>query len=121
MYSKRINSTLRIRMVILTDEEEISLVGRDITVILIDPRGNKTFVEDFSIGGENDNEISFIFEGKDQTITGTYRVDVFENYKKEMMTALDSDVFALVPRTAQEKKNDDGLASAIIDLSLKRN
>jgi len=120
MYSKRIYTTLEIKMAVLTEGESISLLGRDITVILVDPRGNKTFIEDFSIGGEDENEITFIYEGKDQKYTGRYRVDVFENYMKEMMSALDSDVFDIVPRTKQEKKGE-GFAKAVIDLSLDKN
>ncbi len=113
---QRLGTSLEINVEILTAGEATSLEGRDITVMLRDPSGTKSEITDYTIGGEDDNVITFTFEGMDQTLTGIYAVEVYENYQQEDMATLDMDAFMLVGRS-RLVSDDNDLATAVINLS----
>lgn len=113
MRKKRINSTLQLRLSVLTGGESVSLEGRDIKVFLVDPRGNK-FEQDFQASG---NVVTFVYEGKEQFFTGIYRTEIYENYMEDNMASLDVDCFEIVPRTKMENDDIDDLAIETIDIS----
>ena len=113
MRKKRINSTLQLRISVLTGGESRSLEGRDIKVFLVDPRGNQ-FEPDFRV---ESNVITYVYEGKVQEFTGVYRTEIYENYMEDNMASLDVDCFELVPRTKMENDDIDDLAIETIDIS----
>lgn len=116
MRKKRINSTLQLRISVLTGGESRSLEGRDIKVFLVDPRGNQ-FEPDFRV---ESNIITYVYEGKVQKFTGVYRTEIYENYMEDNMASLDVDCFELVPRTKMENDDIDDLAIETIDISVEK-
>lgn len=113
---QRLGTSLEINVEILTAGEATSLEGRDITVMLKDPSGTKTEITDYTIGGDDDNVITFAYEGMNQKLTGIYAVEVYENYQQEDMATLDTDAFMLVGRS-RLVSDDNDLATAVINLS----
>lgn len=75
----RIGNEIQIRWPILTNGEEQTLDGRDLTLILSDQWGNDRQVKTFGTEG---NVIVFTFLASDQFKTGIYRLTLFENMGK---------------------------------------
>lgn len=113
---ERINTTLQVNISVKTGDEDVSLEGRDISVILRDPRRTPFRISDFSISGENENVISFVYQGRDQRYPGLYTVEIYENYMQDDMSSLDMDGFVLTPRT-KGTVSSSGIASAVISLT----
>ena len=95
---------------VLTRGDAVSLVGRDITIMLVDPNERKTPVS-FTVGGVDNNIATFVVEGTSQTATGTYRAEVYENYRGTAMAVYDCDIFVLVARTEYENDGNEGVSS----------
>lgn len=90
---------VRITIPLLTDGQERDIGERDIRVQIIYPNGEKIFHE-FST---NDNAITFVFAGTEQTIYGSYSLRIWENYDKNGQCLVDAnDAFALVISTDDE-------------------
>lgn len=111
---RRLGTTLRPRIPVLTHGEPLALNGRDITVMLIDPLGQSTQVE-FTV--TDGNVVSFTYEGKVQQELGTYRVEIYENKDQDGQKVFDLDVFTLVPRSRMQTDGSDHLAEPGIDIS----
>lgn len=101
MESKRIHKDLRLLWSdIKTNGKFVSLNGRDLKLVMTDPKGGKvemplTVVDDYSIESH--------FYGKDHKYCGTYSLTIWENLGKIGQTALDrTKAFRLVPSTARE-------------------
>ena len=82
----RIGNEIQIRWPILTNGEEQTLDGRDLTLILSDQWGNDRQVKTFGTEG---NVIVFTFLASDQFKTGIYRLTLFENMGKAHQLATD--------------------------------
>ena len=111
---RRLGTTLRPHIPVLTHGNPLALDGRDITVLLIDPLGSSTQV-DFTV--TNGNVVSFTYEGKVQQELGTYRVEIYENKDQDGQKVFDLDVFTLVPRSRMETEDIGHLADVDIDIS----
>lgn len=106
MKSKRIGKDLRfLWRNIKTNDEFVSLNGRDLTLIMTDPKGGTmqmpfTVVEDYNVETH--------FYGKDHKHLGNYMLTLWENYGKIGQTALDrKNAFRLVPTTDLERDDDE--------------
>lgn len=106
----RIGNTVTVVLPVLTRGDAVSLVGRDITIMLVDPNDVKTPVS-FTIGGVDNNIATFVVEGTSQSATGTYRAEVYENYRGTAMAVYDCDIFVLVARTEYENDGNEGVSS----------
>ena len=106
----RIGNTVTVVLPVLTRGDAVSLVGRDITIMLVDPNDVKTPVS-FNVGGVDNNIATFVVEGTSQTATGTYRAEVYENYRGTAMAVYDCDIFVLVARTEYENDGNEGVSS----------
>ena len=106
----RIGNTVTVVLPVLTRGDAVSLVGRDITIMLVDPNERKTPVS-FTIGGVSNNIATFVVEGTSQSATGTYRAEVYENYRGTAMAVYDCDIFVLVARTEYENDGNEGVSS----------
>ena len=111
----RIGNTITVSFPVFTGGEAVSLLGRLISVVLIDPRGEKKNIE-FELDEDNLHIVRFVVEGIDQTYTGIYRVIVCENAELKSQTLFDKKVFNLVSETDKENF-DDGLAVKNLELS----
>lgn len=105
MESKRIGKDLRLLWKnIKTNGEFVSLNGRDLTLIMTDPKGSQiemplTVVDDYNIESH--------FYGTDHKHLGNYKLTLWENYKKRGQTALDrTNAFRLVPSTELERDDE---------------
>lgn len=117
MKSYRINKDITNRLKVTTNKEQVALSGRDITVHLVDPRGQATAMP-FTI--VDDVKLEFVFYGTMHKHLGTYAIVVWENYMKVGMTAVDKlDAFGLVPNTDMEGGEDpEGLDTEVNELEL---
>lgn len=102
----RIGITLQCNINVFSNGEATSLEGRDITVLLVNPRGVRERVNATFSG----NVASFIYEGKFQKYTGMYRVEVFENFEGTSQSVFDKDAFELVSRSWME---EDGIGDLV--------
>ena len=103
----RFGKDIAIKWAITTNGEDVSLVGRDLKLLLIDPNGREIEM-DFTVGGENGNELTFSFFGIKHTCTGTYRLTLWENYHKVGQTAVDkTNAFRIVATTDLEGADPD--------------
>lgn len=110
----RIGKDIKISWKILTNGEEVSLVGRNLLLVLIDPLRQKHIV-DFQL---KENEISFVFRGVDQKHTGAYSLTLWENYEETGQTVVDyCEAFQLVATTCQESEGVSSLSSVQLTLS----
>lgn len=105
MESKRIGKDLRlIWRDIKTNGEFVSLNGRDLTLIMTDPKGVQiemplTVVDDYNIESH--------FYGKDHKHLGNYKLTLWENHGNIGQTALDRTMaFRLVPSTELERDDE---------------
>lgn len=112
----RIKNTIGVAAEVLTDGNEVSLVGRDIHVLLTDPRG-ASFEMPWHIDEEHNNVVRFNYEGTDQQWTGTYRVEVWENKGNRSQAIFDKEAFTLVPRTELADDIADNLATYQVQLT----
>ena len=106
MESKRIGKDLRlIWRDIKTNGEFVSLNGRDLKLIMTDPKGGQiemplTVVDDYNIESH--------FYGKDHKHLGNYKLTLWENHGNIGQTALDRTMaFRLVPSTELERSDDE--------------
>lgn len=110
----RIGKDIKISWKILTNGEIVSLVGRNLLLVLIDPLRQKRNV-DFQL---KENEISFVFRGVDQKHTGAYSLTLWENYEETGQTVVDyCEAFQLVATTCQESEGMSSLSSVQLTLS----
>lgn len=110
----RIGKDIKINWKILTNGEEVSLLGRNLLLVLIDPLRQKYNV-DFQL---KENEISFVFRGVDQKHTGAYSLTLWENYEETGQTVVDyCEAFQLVATTCQESEGVSSLSSVQLTLS----
>lgn len=106
MESKRIGKDLRlIWRDIKTNGEFVSLNGRDLKLIMTDPKGCQiemplTVVDDYNVESH--------FYGTDHKHLGNYKLTLWENYGKRGQTALDRTMaFRLVASTELERSDDE--------------
>jgi hypothetical protein len=116
IFRKRIGNTIQVAIPVLTNGEPVSLHGRDIQVILISPRGGGIPVS-WHIDTFQPNRVNLIFEGRDQTLLGTYQVKVSENLGQTSQTLFDCPVFNLVPRSSMECLPEASLSNAAIEIA----
>lgn len=103
MKSIRIGKDIAMTWVITTNGEPLSLVGRDLALCLSTPKGGHIDTE-FSIGGENNNELHFTYEGRKHQYCGNYSLTLWENYGKVGQTVVDKmNAFRLVANTDLER------------------
>lgn len=113
----RIGNTIEVGIEVLTDGEAVSLAGRDIKVLLVDPRGASIHPE-WAIDPEHENVVRFVYEGADQKLTGVYDVVIYENKGVASQTLFDKEVFQLVKSTSMENVVDmNDLAHRAVTLS----
>ena len=102
----RIGKDAHFQLKVKTNEEILTLSGRDIRVELVSPLNRKLQMK-ISITG---NIIYFDFPGIEQKELGYYRITVWENKDKVGETAHDiCDAFKIVRTTCQEDDQMDGL------------
>lgn len=82
----RIGNEIQIKWPILTNGEEESLDGRNLSLYLSDQWGNDRKVENFGTEG---NVVVFTFLASEQYKTGVYRLTLFENEGLAHQTACD--------------------------------
>lgn len=106
MESKRIGKDLRlIWRDIKTNGEFVSLNGRNLKLIMTDPKGGQiemplTVVDDYDIESH--------FYGKDHKHLGNYKLTLWENHGNIGQTALDRTMaFRLVASTELERSDDE--------------
>lgn len=112
----RIHKDITVRWRVTTAGEAAPLTGRDFAVVITDPTGRKKSVG-FAI--TDNNLITFIFAGKDQTQLGKHTASLLENAGKDGSSALDAvDFVQLVRYTSMEDftSDNDNLEVASIDL-----
>jgi hypothetical protein len=103
MKSIRIGKDIAMTWGITTNGEPLSLVGRDLALCLTTPKGGHIDTE-FSIGGENNNELHFTYEGRKHQYCGNYSLTLWENYGKVGQTVVDKmNAFRLVANTDLER------------------
>lgn len=103
MKSIRIGKDIAMTWAITTNGEPLSLVGRDLALCITTPKGGQIDTE-FTIGGENNNELHFTYEGRKHQYTGTYSLTLWENYGKVGQTVVDKmNAFRLVANTDLER------------------
>lgn len=93
-----------------TDAEGVSspydLTGKTLEVSLFNAFADGELPLDFTT---QENEITAIYRGKDQKVTGRYSIILRENNGADGMKTVDEhDAFELVCRTMDESRNDDG-------------
>lgn len=114
----RIGKDIIVQWAILTNNEPISLEGRDLKLILTTPLNKKITLE-FTVSG---NIITSKYKGVDQKILGIYNLTLWENYGKDNQSVLDyCSAFTLVPYSCMENENDVKLAQAVLQLSTQQN
>lgn len=110
----RINKDISIRWTILTNGESVSLVGRDLKLVLTDPIRRTTDME-FTVEG---NTVTTLYKGTQHKCLGDYTLTLWENYGKDGQTAADAcNAFTLVPTTCAEGGEDEGLDTGTVELS----
>ena len=110
----RINKDISIRWTILTNGESVSLVGRDLKLVLTDPIRRTTDME-FTVEG---NTVTTLYKGTQHKCLGDYTLTLWENYGKDGQTAADAcNAFTLVPTTCAEGGEDEGLDTETVELS----
>lgn len=98
---------------ILTDGEAVSLEGRDLTLVLIHPRGNKEEMEFAAVN----NVVTFSWQGKDQKELGRYGIILYENYGKPNQLRVDIHKFLeLIPWSDREAGSYADLTETHTDL-----
>ena len=112
----RIGNTIEVFLPVLTNGEETSLVGRNISVKLFTPRGGSQKIEDVCIDADVTNVVKFCVEGTAQQYTGKYRAVVYENANRASQALFDKVAFELVPESAMEDYGG-GLARRVVQLS----
>lgn len=107
----RIGNDIELRWKIYTtDAEGVSspydLTGKALEVSLFNAYADGEVPLDFTT---QENEITAIYRGKDQKVTGRYSIILRENNGADGMKTVDEhDAFELVCRTMDESRNDDG-------------
>ena len=107
----RIGNDIELRWKIYTtDAEGVSspydLTGKILEVSLSNAYADGELPLDFTT---QENEITAIYRGKDQKVTGRYSIILRENNGADGMKTVDEhDAFELVCRTMDESRNDDG-------------
>ena len=107
----RIGNDIELRWKIYTtDAEGVSspydLTGKALEVSLFNAFADGEVPLDFTT---QENEITAIYRGKDQKVTGRYSIILRENNGADGMKTVDEhDAFELVCRTMDESRNDDG-------------
>lgn len=107
----RIGNDIELRWKIYTtDAEGVSspydLTGKSLEVSLFNAFADRELPLDFTT---QENEITAIYRGKDQKVTGRYSIILRENNGADGMKTVDEhDAFELVCRTMDESRNDDG-------------
>ena len=107
----RIGNDIELRWKIYTtDAEGVSspydLTGKALEVSLFNAFADGEVPLDFTT---KENEITAIYRGKDQKVTGRYSIILRENNGADGMKTVDEhDAFELVCRTMDESRNDDG-------------
>lgn len=97
----RIGKDINIKCKILTNNEEVTLSGRDLTVYLFSSYNNKILC---NYNVVENNYIQFNFKGIEQKDEGIYRLTVYENEGKERQTVVDvCNAFKLVRCTCLEE------------------
>ena len=108
----RINKDISIRWTILTNGESVSLVGRDLKLVLTDPIRRTTDME-FTVEG---NTVTTLYKGTQHKCLGVYNLTLWENYGKDGQTAVDAcNAFTLVPTTCAEGGEDEGLDTETVE------
>lgn len=103
MKSIRIGKDIAMVWAITTNGEPVSLVDRDLALCISTPKGGQIDTE-FTIGGDNNNELHFVYEGRKHQYCGTYHLTLWENYGKVGQTVVDKmDAFRLVANTDLER------------------
>lgn len=102
MIKKRIGNTLVFQFELKTNGESVTLDGRDIKLLLRDPRGVTSSLNYRVADG---NVIFARFEGKDQKVVGKYSIVVWENKGKTDQAVFDFSAIELVNLSKDEKGN----------------
>ena len=98
---------------ITTGGEDVDLEGRDLTLMLVAGKGGETELE-FTT---EDNVLTFVWQGTDQTRCDTYSVVLWENYGEEGQRRVDIHNFVkLVPWVEGESGSYSDLTEETIDL-----
>ena len=107
----RIGNDIELRWKIYTTDaagvsSPYDLTGKSLEVSLFNAYADGELPLDFTTEA---NEITAIYRGKDQKITGSYSIILRENNGADGMKTVDEhDAFELVCRTMDESRNDDG-------------
>lgn len=107
----RIGNDIELRWKIYTTDAEgasspYDLTGKSLEVSLFNAFADGEVRLDFTT---QENEITAIYRGKDQKVTGRYSIILRENNGADGMKTVDEhDAFELVCRTMDESRNDDG-------------
>ena len=100
----RIGNTFNIKFAITKAGEPYDLNDKDLILIMTNKvKRSEIVVEEYTIIGDNNNELYWTFEGKDQIDRGQYILTLYENYGQlDMMTVDCCDAFNLVARSCEE-------------------
>jgi len=112
----RLGVTMQINVPVLTDGDEVSLVGRNISAIIVAPN-RKQYMLDFTLDGEHMNKVKAVFEGMIHEVTGLHRIMIVENLGKESQTLFDMDAVNLVARSSMASALDSSLPMPVVQLS----
>lgn len=113
----RIGNDVSVSLRVLTAGEACPLEGRNLRLVLRDPKGDNSEV-DFSAVG---NTIGFVFPGREQKHIGRYGVELWENEGRAQQAVADvSEAFVLVQRSDEQGGNDTAdLRTELVELSLE--
>lgn len=113
----RIGNTIVFRFNVKTNGQDIPLSGRDLSVVLREPRHNNVDYLPFDV--IDDNTIETRFEGIRQRYAGIHWFEVYENKGKSDQAVIDFAAVELVPNTAEADDTiDDGMTNQTIDLGV---
>lgn len=97
----------------VTISSGISLEDADLTLIMVNPKLEKTEL-DFTVDGD---VITATVLGTEQKCCGVHKLTLWLNYGQEGQSALDkTDAFRLVMFTDEEEFEDEPFSEAVVDL-----
>lgn len=113
----RIGKDIAIRWTLLTNSENISLEGRDLSLVLTTPLRQK-----INLSFESDgNTLTARFSGVQQKTLGVYTLTLWENFGKDGQTAVDvCQAFELVPYTCMEGGDPNNIETETVDLGTSK-
>lgn len=113
----RIGKDIEIRWKVFTNGEAVSLHDRNLKLVIHHSMLPEQDLP-FTIDDDEDNVLVAYVRGRDQRMTGVYRLTLWENYGINGQTVLDyCSAFELVGTTCEEDGGSVGLDSEVVEIT----